>query len=157
VKDAAEIAAAYQIVDALLEERRGEAAAKASSPEVARIEARQKLNDQAYFILAWGQLETEIDEKCRAAIRKARQSPGWRDRRVWDLFNPDDRRLSGLSFEERAAVVLDKNGGSGSPWAKVQNYYALRNQIAHGTLRPERIDVAEVVNDFWVIQAALQV
>jgi hypothetical protein len=34
--------------------------------------------------------------------------------------------------------------------------YALRNQIAHGELQAQRIDVDEVIKDFFQIQAALQ-
>ena len=43
-----------------------------------------------------------------------------------------------------------------SPWAKVMEYYQLRNQIAHGDLRPPRIEVSEVAKDFYLIVAALQ-
>ena len=34
-------------------------------------------------------------------------------------------------------------------------HYEVRNQIAHGRLRPERIDVSGVIEDFHVIQSAL--
>jgi hypothetical protein len=101
-------------------------------------------------------LETAIDETCRTAIRNRRSSDSWSIRRAWDLYNPDDDRLSGLRFENRAALVLDQNAGRGSPWAKVMNYYALRNQIAHGDLRAQRIDVEEVVKDLFQIQAELR-
>ena len=121
-----------------------------------RIELRQRINDQAYFVLCWGQLETAIDETCRTAIRNRRTSENWSIRRAWDLYNPDDGRLSGLRFENRAALVLDQSAGKGSSWAKVMSYYALRNQIAHGDLQAERIDVEEVVKDFFQIQAELR-
>lgn len=68
------------------------------------------------------------------------------------LYNPDDRRLSGLSFEERLALVLEKRS---KYWKRTVNYYALRNQIAHGTLRSHRIEVTSVVQEFYLIQSSL--
>ena len=117
--------------------------------------ARQILNDQAYFLLCWGQLEQEIDEACRDAIRKRRLNPDWQVRRGWDLYNPDDRRLSGLSFDDRAALVLDRRGGPGSPYARTMGAYELRNKIAHGRLEDRRIDVVATAQSFYLIQAAL--
>ena len=34
-----------------------------------RVARQQKLNEQACFVLAWGQLEADIDDACRDAIR----------------------------------------------------------------------------------------
>ena len=116
---------------------------------------KQRVNDQAYFVLCWGQLEAEIDQACREAIRRHRNDTSWSVRRAWDLYNPDDKRISGLSFEDRTALVVDHGAGPGSIWAKIIGYYALRNQIAHGHLRPERIDVSNVVQQCYIIQSAL--
>ena len=33
--------------------------------------------------------------------------------------------------------------------------YSVRNQIAHGRLRSERIDVSSVIQEFYVIQSSL--
>jgi hypothetical protein len=151
-----EIGALYLQIDAVLEEECADARNRADVPAILRTEAKQLVNDQAYFVLCWGQLEAEIDEKCRAAIRSRIGSPDWQDRRVWDLFNPDDKRLSGLSFEDRTSIVLDKQGGRGSPLARVMYYYALRNQFAHGKLSKTRIDVHAVIQEFYQIQAAVR-
>ena len=105
---------------------------------------------------AAGDATAEIDEKCRAVIRKRRASRDWNIRRAWELFNPDDRRLSGLSFEERTALVLDKTANSGESWARISRYYQSRNQIAHGTLSTQRIEVTLVIADFYNIQGELQ-
>jgi hypothetical protein len=150
------IQSVYLEIDAELEVHRSTARANGDANAVNRIEARQRINDQAYFVLCWGQLETAIDDTCRVAIRNRQSSGNWAVRRGWDLYNPDDNRLSGLRFEDRTALVLDRSAGPGSPWAKVMGYYALRNQIAHGDLQAQRIDVDEVVKEFFQIQAALQ-
>jgi hypothetical protein len=156
VRDLPHIRAVYLEIDADLEARRTEATTRGDANEVNGIELKQRINDQAYFVLCWGQLETEIDDKCRAAIRSRKTNGNWTVRRAWDLYNPDDDRLSGLKFEDRTALVLDRTGGPGSPWAKVMSYYSLRNQIAHGTLLVRRIDVDAVVQEFFQIQGALQ-
>jgi hypothetical protein len=54
-----------------------------------RIERKQLLNDQAYFVLCLGQLESEIDEACRDAIRNRQSDKTWANRRGFDFYNPD--------------------------------------------------------------------
>jgi hypothetical protein len=156
VRDLPFIRAVYLEIDAELDTQLTAARASGDSAAVDRIESKQQINDQAYFVLCWGQLETAINEKCRSVIRKRRASGNWAVRRAWDLYDPDDDRLSGLSFEDRTALVVDRNAGRGSPWAMVMTYYALRNQIAHGRLLAKRIEVDEVVDDFFQIQGGLQ-
>jgi hypothetical protein len=102
----AAIAALYNEIDTELERQQMSALARGDVTAAARIEQKQTLNDQAYFILCWGQLEAAIDDTCRDAIRRGRRNPNWTIRRAWALYNPDDKRLSGLSFEDRAALVL---------------------------------------------------
>jgi hypothetical protein len=153
MQDLAAIEALYNEIDAEFERQRTDAVARQDHGARARIEAKQRLNDQAYFILCWGQLETAIDDKCREAIRRGQNDRSWTIRRTWNLYNPDDRRLSGLAFEERAALVLDKDG---DPWKTAIRYYNLRNQIAHGRLQADRIHVASVVADFYIVQGSLQ-
>jgi hypothetical protein len=132
------------------------ALATGDSHAVKSVELKQRMNDQAYFVLSWGQLEAAIDSTCRNAIRYRQASGNWAVRRAWDFYNPDDDRLSGLRFESRVALVLDRRGGPDSPWAKVMSHYSLRNQIAHGTLLAHRIDVDAVAQEFFQIQGALQ-
>ncbi len=149
------IVALYEEIDRGFDSDRQRALAVADVAGRRRIEQKQLVNDQAYFVLCWGQLEAEIDEACRAAIRRRKADGTWEMRRGFDLYDPDDRRLSGLVFDRRVAIVLDRNGGAGSPWATVMRYYAMRNQVAHGDLAATRIDVSSVVQDFYVIQGAL--
>jgi hypothetical protein len=156
MQDLPRVAALYEEIDASFESQRSDASARGDINAVQKIETNQVINDQAYFLLCWGQLESEIDDKCRAAIRSRIADKNWAIRRAWDMFDPDEKRLSGLRFEDRKALLLDRDGGRGSPWAWVMGHYAMRNQIAHGTLRSQRIDVTQVVQDFYVIQGALQ-
>lgn len=149
------IVALYEEIDGAFDTKLDEAMAAGDEAAVQRIEKKQLINDQAYFVLCWGQLETEIDEACRDAIRRRMSNANWEMRRGFDFYNPDDKRLSGLVFERRVAIVLNSNAGAGSAFAKVMAYYELRNKIAHGKLEAKRIDVSEVVADFYVIQGQL--
>lgn len=112
----------------------------------------QRINDQAYFVLAWGQLEADVDEACRDVIRSGQSQQDWRFRRIWSLYDPDSRRLSGLSFENRLSLVLNKNSAE---WKTTMKHYELRNRIAHGKLNSSRIDVVNVIEQFSYIIGAL--
>ena len=157
MKDLPAIEALYLEIDSLFEAKRRDAIAASDASMAGKIEVQQRLNDQAYFIFSWGQLETAIDEACRNAIRTRRGSANRAARRAWELYDPDDKRLSGLRFENRAALVLDKERGPDCAWKKVIRYYNMRNEIAHGTLLASRIDVTEVVQDFFLIQSELEI
>ena len=150
MKFIAELLGHYVAIDRHLEMERHSVAHDASREST--IARRQKINDQAYFVLCWGQLETELDDSCRNAIRKRRDNPDWTKRRGWDLYNPEDPRLSGLSFDKRVSLVLDRLAGHGSEWSKVMHWYQLRNLIAHGGSYENRIDLNFVIADFYQIQ-----
>ena len=92
------------------------------------------------------------DEACRNAIRHAQSHQDWRYRRAWSLYNPDDRRLSGLSFENRVTLVLERGSRE---WKRTMQLYSVRNQIAHGTLLSERIDVSSEIQEFFHIRLSL--
>lgn len=140
----------YQEIDAYLDAQWKESAF--SRIEQTKIEKRQRINDQAYFVLLWGQFEAEINECCRKAIAKRSHNPDWAKRRAWDLYNPEDRRLSGLSFDERTSLILDKQS---EEWRIAMSYYNLRNFVAHGGSHERRIDIAAVVNDLFLVQSRL--
>ena len=126
----------------------------ASGTGASIVEQKLRINDHAYFVLAWGQIEIAINDACRRAIEKGRSQRDWRQRRSWSLYNPEDRRLSGLRFESRAALVLDPDA-EGREYSLAMKHYNIRNQIAHGTLLTQRIDVAAIAQQFFVIQSAL--
>ena len=152
MRDLAAIESVYNEIDAVFERSRADAQNAGDNGAVKKVEDKQRFNDQAYFILCWGQLETAIDEKCRDVIRMGRQHSHWTVRRAWELYNPDDKRLSGLSFEDRAVLVIEP----GEPRKITIQYYNLRNQIAHGRLQANRIDVSKVIADLYVIQGSLR-
>lgn len=151
MKDLARIEATWAKLDITLEQE----LSAATSAERAKIIGQQIINDQAYFILSWGQLENEINDVCRAAVDRRRNHQDWQVRRAWDLYNPNEPRFSGLSFENRTRLVLDGQGGRASPFALTIKHYGSRNQIVHGELGSTRINVSAFVADCFLVQAAL--
>lgn len=146
------IATLYEEIDNALESLRGRGPTAVNDSEPDPITRKQQINDQAYFVLAWGQLEADVVETCRETIRNAQQDSDWRARRAWALYDPANRRLSGLSFENRLSLVLERDTGN---WRRTMQLYSVRNQIAHGTLLSERIDVSTVIQDFYDILSSL--
>lgn len=123
-----------------------------SEQELEEITNKQLLNDQAYFVLAWGQFEAEVEDACRDVISNGQSNDNWQVSRVWSLYNSQGARIRGLNFKERLSLVLER----GTPdWNQVARYYDLRNQIAHGTLHSTRIDTSVVINFLLRIQSAL--
>ena len=146
MSDLEAIASLYQQVDNSLDVLRERCDAAEERDRVAR---QQRLNEQAYFVLAWGQFEATIDATCRDAIRHGQSHEKWEYRRAWNLYDPDNLRLS---FRNRLTLVLDQ---SSVDWKRTVELYEVRNQIAHGALRSEGIDVSAVVEDFSRIQSSL--
>ena len=105
------IGAVYERVDLHLRSLRETEDGSGGEPDAGSADRQRSINDQAYFVLAWGQLEADIEGACREAIRNGQLQEDWRSRRAWSLYNPDDRRLSGLSFENRLTLVLEKGTG----------------------------------------------
>ena len=152
MSDLQAIAAVYEQIDLHLQTLGDAEDGAGDEPVPGSVDHEQRINDQAYFVLAWGQLEADIEEACRDAIRSGQSHEEWRYRRAWSLYNPDDRRLSGLSFEHRLTLVLEKGGND---WKRTMELYNVRNQIAHGALLSARIDMASVIEDFFRIQSSL--
>ena len=142
----------YEEIDNALESLRGTTSTAGKDSEPDPITRKQQINDQAYFVLAWGQLEADVVETCRETIRRAQQDTDWRARRAWALYDPENRRLSDLSFENRLSLVLERDADNRK---RTMQLYSVRNQIAHGTLLSERIDVSNVIQDFYDIQSSL--
>ena len=149
MSDLEAIAALYQQLDNSLEDLREQHDAAGEAGERDRVARQQRLNEQAWFVLAWGQLEAEIGDACREAIRSGQSQEEWRDRRAWSLYDSDNPRLG---FRNRLTLVLDR---SSDEWKRTVELYEVRNQIAHGDLRSEGIDVSTVIEDLHRIQSSL--
>ena len=143
------IAVLFQQIDEYLEELREKHDAVGKDDERDGVARQQILNEQALFVLAWGQLEADIDDACRAAIEIGIAHDDWRQRRTWVVYNEDFERLS---FKKRLTLVLDR---SSDEWRKAVEHQEARNQIAHGDLSYTGINLPTVIKDFRRIWSSL--
>ena len=149
MSDLPAIAALYEQVDNHFDDLRDDFDEADDEAGRERVEQEQRINDQAYFVLAWGQLEADVGDACERAIRHGQSYGDWRHRRPWSLYDPREPRLS---FRNRLRLVLDETSDE---WRRAVEHYRVRNDIAHGTLLSQRIDVSSVIEDFRRIQTAL--
>ena len=149
VTDLNAIADLFQQVDNLLEDLRDQHDDSGDVDARDHVERQQNLNEQAYFVLAWGQFEAEVNDACRSVIRIGNSHEDWRQRRAWSLYDEENPRLS---FRKRLAFVLDQGS---EEWTRTLELYQLRNQIAHGDLSHTGINLPTVIEDFRHVQASL--
>ena len=147
-----EIVAGWRAVEEQLGGRRDEARAQRDARRAERIERRPLINDLAYFVLCWGQLEIAVNDKCRAVVRRRQAERSWDRRRAWDLYNPDNLRLT---FEDRVALLADRGSGRGGTYNRILFYYNLRNRAAHGAFDVNRIDIERGAAEFQTLVGRL--
>lgn len=153
MKDLAAITAVYGELATILDAQLAQAEQASNSALVDRIVRKQRIHDSAYFILAWGQLEAEINRAAEQAIRTRRSSIRWEDRRAWDAHDPENMRAK---FEDRAALVLDRLNVVSDAYRRTIRYYGWRNGIAHGATLATGIDVPVVIGDLYQIAGEIR-
>ena len=72
-----QIVAVYKEIAGEFQSAHGTAKADGDEAQAQRIEEKRVLNDQAWFVLCWDQLEAEIDEACRLAIARRKADASW--------------------------------------------------------------------------------
>ena len=97
----------------------------------------------------WGQFEADVGTARRAAICLGQSHEDWRQRPAWSLYDSDNHRLR---FRNLLMLVVDRTSDD---WRRTIKLYQVRNQVAHGDLRSEGIDVPTVIEDFYRIQSSL--
>src|SRR4051794_9116535 len=111
------IATTWQTLDAALEEERVEAQNSGDTRKEARISDRQRVNDHAYFVLCFGQLESHIRTQVATLIRDRQNRNTWAERRGWEPHNPER-----VQFELALTLVTDKGGRD---YRRISNLYRL--------------------------------
>ena len=71
-------------------------------------------------------------------------------RPAWSLYNPEERRLAELSFEDGLTLRFNKASAYSR---RAMQHYDVRNPVVHGALRSERIDVSSVIREFYLIHS----
>jgi hypothetical protein len=129
LKNITEILKTYKKTNSAFERLKDKAFLRRNPNAIQQIEDQQKINNQAYFILCWGQVEKMIDRACSIKVFGG--------------------QISRLGFKSRAKLVLGSQNSSALQF--VLDCYSLRNSIAHGDLQTERIDVAKAISRLCTI------
>lgn len=117
------------------------------------FEGQKRINAQAYFMLMFPQLESEVNRLCEELIRHMQTQAGWAERRAWDILDHREDRIRNIRFLNRVALLTDKGG---TVYKRVKELYEARNRIAHGELLAEALDVAEIAKELRSIAAQLK-
>jgi hypothetical protein len=117
---------AYLEANGILLERETRARKPAS---IARWNKKRQLNDQAYFIMLFAQLEDKINRLCVSLITKKKGLAKWGMRRSWDVIEHAD--IDRFPFKKRVALLVEKGT---TDYNDIKDYYDIRNDIAHGNV-----------------------
>ena len=153
MKELPAIEATYDKLADILDDELQKAEQRPDYHAANRIKEKQQVNDSAYFLLVWGQLEARVNEIAEKAIRKRRADARWEYRRAWDGLNPDDMRR--IRFEDRLAIVLDRQAGKGSSFNQAIRLYGERNRVAHGTSLAQGIDVPTIIAQVYQFESEM--
>lgn len=145
-----EITALFQKIDNYLENLREQHDAAGQDDQRKIVKRQQRLNEQAFYVLAWGQLEASIDDACRNAIDHWKSHPDWRQQRTWRVFHKIGLRR--LNFESRLTLVLDK---ASADYRDTVSHHDARSKIAHGEISETPIDFPSVIEKFRHIESLL--
>ena len=147
-----QILAAYKETDSYLINELNNALNSNNISRQTNLQDFRRFNDNAYFVLLWGQLENEINAKFKTMIVTGQAHTDWIERRKFYNYDVDKTKL-----EDRLSLLLNKHAGKGSEWALAMRYYEHRNKIAHGESNRTGIDVTAVIITLYQVQSALTI
>src|SRR5262245_2345151 len=109
---------------------------------------RRRINDAAYVLVVFGTFERAVTERAEIAVKMRAKRPAFQARRAWEtLLNGNELTAN---FLNRVRVVLDQQS---QEFAKVQQYYKVRNDLAHEGITTKKFSITAVVSD---LQLALR-
>ena len=155
MKEFGRIIAAHGSTDAQLAALENGAFLANDQKRANNLKDQRFINDQAYFILLFAQLESYVNQKCEVAITRRASSPHWHVRRAWDTFattKEQSVRISRITFEDRLALLLDKQGND---FRKIMEFYEIRNHIAHGGFNRAVSSIVTIAQEFRTLAAKL--
>lgn len=133
MNDLDHIFAAYLKASAEFEKLKLNASCENNAMQINEIDCQMRVNELAYFILFWGQVEKSINAVC--------------------LRRLPSKKLARLGFKNRAEIALGSR--SNADWETLIFYYSLRNRIAHGELLAERLNISNIFGELYKVIAHL--
>jgi hypothetical protein len=146
-----DILATYYDIDTVYALRELKAAKAGHVKKEAGIKEVRKLNDQAYFMILFAQMEDIISKKAERLVRIKKNSlKNWGSRRSWDIINKD---IVQVHFKSRLGLLLDIKG---KEFLTISKYYKIRNDIAHKGTTTQSIFMPVVSADIEAITKMLK-
>lgn len=110
---------------------------------------KSELNDYAYFVLFFSQLEEYVNEQCKKLRLAKLATKSWKKKRLWDTT-----KLDRLQFMRKVALLTKKGQ---SLYNSINYYYDIRCKIAHGDSSPGMpIYIPNVINEFKSFKKSLK-
>ena len=132
----------YQEIDNNYSKKEFSYRSKGHYRKEAELRDERELNDHAYFLFMFTRLEDIIREESSKLISKKQNTlTNRKQKRVWNIL-PTDKESDEINFKKRVALLVDK---SSHLYARVVDYYKLRNEIAHGGNFSTPISIPTVV------------
>ena len=89
---------------------------------------RRDINDKAYFVLMFSELEDRIAERVRKVIQRRSTTSSVLNQRVWKLLGRKEGNR-GLPFMDKTSMLLERGNAE---YNMVKSHYDVRCDIAHG-------------------------
>jgi len=118
------------------------ALAKGHTRAIKTFEELRRINDGAYFLIVFATFERQVNDRAIVAVRKRALRPHYRLRRAWETLL-DGNKLK-TSFMNKVRLILDKTSAD---FVKVQDYYKVRNDLAHTGVTNKIFNIPGVVSD----------
>lgn len=119
------------------------------------LSLKRELNDHAYYLFMFTQLEDYVREQSSILITKNQEkSIPWEMRRAWSIF-PKEKDSDKMTFLSRASLLL-KHGTDSHHYQKIKDYYDLRNTLAYGGDFHTPVSIPTVITDFRSFYEALR-
>lgn len=136
----------HSVSDARLQAKETGARTPASRDRWAEI---RDINDQAYFMMMFAQLEAMVRVAAKALVLARRNAAPGINRNAWKMID-----VKRISFMDKVALLTDKGGAD---YASVKAAYDRRNAIAHGNFAAVGpITVATEYAEFLRLATALR-
>lgn len=136
-----EIGNIYKEIDKNYSDKELQARTKGHHKKESTYSRKRQINDQAYFVFIFARLEDRIKTVTNKLIdSKVTTLTNWKTKRPWEKIKSIER----LDFMSRVALLTQKGY---SNYKSINDYYKIRNVIAHGGIYTDPISIPGVIAD----------
>jgi hypothetical protein len=113
---------------------------------IARNTELRRINDGAYFLIIFGTFERYVTDRADSVVKTRTSKAIYRHRRAWETLL-DGAKLK-TTFLNRVRVLIDQQSLT---FAKVKDYYEVRNDLAHRGVTSNVFSIPNVIADLELV------